>query len=169
MTPGDLVFVRGRGVIAWAIRLCQWLRRDWHGTERAGAHWNHVAILNTAYPTEVGDFWTVIQATSRGVTDTGWLRDLGDYEVVPLPAWCDPATVLQFARAQMGVKYGFLTILSILLTLFTPRGVEFRHGNTWICSAVAAEAMRFGGWLKNWPSIYTVSPAQLYIAVTRGP
>lgn len=166
LQSGDLVFVHGKGLVARAIRICQWLRRDWHGTERAGAHWNHVAILDKCFRTDFGDYWTVIQAAGKGVTDTGWLHELGPYEIVPLP-FCDAETVLRFARAQMGVPYGFLTIASILLTLFTPRFVEFRRGNTWICSALVGEAMRFGGWLRDWQSIYEVSPAQLYIAVTQ--
>lgn len=165
--PGSLVFVHGRGVVAWAIRFCQWLRRDWRGTEKAGAHWNHVAILDKRYETDQGDFWTVIQAEGRGVTDTGWLHELGSYEIVPVPDGVDADEVRSFGRKQMGVKYGFLTIASILATLFTPKWIEFRRGNTWICSALAGEALRWGGWYHSWPSIYAVSPAQLYIAVTR--
>ena len=153
MIPGDLVFFDGTGAVSRAIQLAQWFR--W----RSGSRFNHVAILD-AY-TE--GKWTLVQAEGRGVTRGAALGD--SYTHVPLPNGVDRQKVLQFARSQVGRSYGFLTIASIVLTIFTPKFVNFELPNTWICSAVAAESLRFGGWLHQWPDIYQTSPAELYQAL----
>lgn len=38
--------------------------------------------------------------------------------------------------------------------------------STIICSAVAALALLAGGWLKQWPDLYQVTPARLAEALT---
>jgi len=67
---------------------------------------------------------------------------------------------------QVGVKYGFLTIVAIAVNLYTPSfiHIDFRKDGTWICSAVANEASRFGGLIRQWRNIYGVSPAESWIA-----
>jgi hypothetical protein len=147
------------------IRLAEWIR--W----RKGCRWNHVAVLadpvmirNAHRKTYVAD-WTLIQATGKGVVEQGQLCHMDNYEIVPLPEGVDGAKVIEFARAQVGKKYGFLTILSIVVTLGSPKFVNVMLPNTWICSAVAAESLRYGGWLHNWGDLYQVSPAELYDAL----
>ena len=156
--PGDLVFAHSSGIIGRAIRLAERVR--WRG----GDAYNHVAVVAEADGTD----WRVIQAEARGVTSTGLLSTItpgGTHKVVQLPAGVDPARVLAFAHAQVGRRYGFLTIVSIVVTLFAPKFVNVMLPDTWICSAVAAEALRYGGWLHNWDDVYQVSPAQLWEAV----
>ena len=161
---GDLIFCHGTGFVARGIQAAEWLRRGWNGaSEAAGAKWNHVAIVNERL--ENGDY-TVVQAEGRGVTDTGLLSGLGEtYSVLPLPQGLDPEDVLEFARHQVGAPYGFLTDASIALTLFSPTFINVMLPGTWICSALVAESLRFAGWLHDWPDVYQVSPAQLWIAV----
>jgi hypothetical protein len=149
-SSGDLVFMHSSGMIGRAIRLAEEIR--W----RRGSSWNHVAILDQKTLTG----WTLIQADAPGVTRGGPLT--GEYSIVQLPVGVDRARVLQFARAQVGRKYGFVTIVSILVSILTPRFFNVMWPNTWICSALGAESLRFGGWLKSWPDIYTVSPAELW-------
>jgi hypothetical protein len=155
--PGDLVFCHSKGFMSRAIRLAERIRF------RGGDAYNHVAVLDR-YSNENG--WTVIQAEARGVTNIRLLTEIavgGSYVVVPCPA--DRDAVVHFAEGEVGRKYGFLTIASILITLLLPNFIDVMLPDTWICSAVAGEALRAGGWYHRWPDIYQVSPAALWEAV----
>lgn len=157
-SPGDLVFCHSKGFIGRAIRLAERLR--WRG----GDAYNHVAVLSEP----AGFDWRIIQAEAHGVTSNGLLSTVapgGSYEIIPLPAGISHDRVLAFARAQEGRRYGFLTIASIVVTLLAPRFVNVMLPDTWICSAVVGESIRFGGWLHSWPDVYQVSPAQLWEAL----
>ena len=75
---------------------------------------------------------------------------------------------MQFAQAQVAAKarYSLGSILSIAFDIITPNWFpEVRRDNTWICSALVGEALRFGGWLHCWGSVYCVTPAQLFDAL----
>lgn len=123
--------------------------------------------------------WTVIQAEACGVTGTrpdgsGWdARPLssvapgGWTALVRPPGGVEAARTLGFARGEVGAHYGFLTIASVGFDILTPPWLRFplRRPNTWICSALAAEALRFGGWYCRWPDIYQVTPAELLHAL----
>ncbi len=155
--PGDLVFCHSTGIISRAIRLAERLR--WRG----GAAYNHVAVLDEKRL----DGWTVIQAEARGVTRGAKLASVapgGSYVVLAAPAGTDRTAVLAFARAQVGRRYGFLTIASALVTILLPSFLDVMLPDTWICSALTAESWRCGGWVHNWPDLYQVSPAELLLA-----
>lgn len=162
--PGDLVFCHSKGFISKAIRLAEWFRF------RGGDRYNHVAVLYKEVEVDGdADDWLVIQAEARGVTCTRRLNEVapgGSYEVVPIEGTVkDPDDVVLFAFNEVGSKYGFLTIVSILFTLFTPKFVNIMLPNTWICSALAAESLRAGGWIHHWDDLYQVNPAELYEVV----
>jgi hypothetical protein len=159
-TAGDLVRCHSKGVVGRGIRWAEWIR--W----RRGSEWNHFAWLDHD---EAG--WIVGQAEARGVTINSALADVapgGSYEIVPLPAGVDRAKALEFLRAQVGRRYGFVTIASILLTILGPSFLNVMVPDTWICSAVAAEGLRAGGWIHPWGDIYQVTPAQLSDALEPG-
>jgi hypothetical protein len=163
---GDLVFCYGKGAVAWGIRMVERYRRDWgRDTEERGAAFDHVAIVDASLPD--GD-WTLIQALSDGVVEDvpGKPSRLSHYERYAI-AECpgDRTRTVAFARSQVGHKYGFITILSFLLTLFTPGFINVMLPKTWVCSALAGESLRFGTWLHDWPDVYQVSPAQLWCAL----
>jgi hypothetical protein len=175
--PGDLVACHSKGAVGDAIRTAERFRRDWSeddkfSSEAAGDRWNHWAILGSCEGApRRPENWTLIQAEGHGVTSTARLDTVapgGHYQVVRLPPECNRIRVLDFAGAQVGSHYGFLTIASIVATLLSPRFVNVMLPGTWICSAVTAESLRFGGWLHAWPDIYQVSPAQLWCALTGG-
>jgi hypothetical protein len=150
---GDLVFFDSPGKVAWALKMAQKIR--WKGS------FNHVAWLDRQ---ENGQ-WYIGQAEGSGVTIDKKLN-LGIWDrIVPLPNVCDRQKTWQFLRGQVGRKYGFLTIVSILFTLLSPRFVNVMAPNTWICSAVVAEGLRFGGWYHPWPDIYQVAPDELWTAL----
>jgi cell wall-associated NlpC family hydrolase len=178
--PGDLVFAHGKGVISRAIRIAEWLQwlkqavlifvrtHRWTPND-AGNRFNHVAIVDEVD----GDVVYVIQAEAHGVTGKGFHRKTldqvspgGSYEIVSPPSKTSRARLLAFARAQVGTPYGFFTIVSEATNVVTPQWMTFRWTNSWICSALAAESLRFGGWLHSWPDIYQVRPDELYDALT---
>jgi hypothetical protein len=125
-----------------------------------------VAIVATKLPT--GD-WTVIEAVGRGVV-VGRLSAIapgGSYAVARVPG-AEPARVVAFAKSQVGREYGWLTILSVVVGILTPRWFHlpsFRTDRSWICSALGGEAARFGGWLHDWPTVYGVLPSELFAAI----
>lgn len=162
-TPGTLVFCHSKDFIGKVIRFGEALR--W----KRGAHFNHVAIIDRV---EDGVAY-VIQAEARGVTDIRKLDEVapgGTYELVALPEGVDVDQVLNFARKQVGSKYGFGTIAAIAIDIIMPSWFPSlrpanKKSNSWICSAVVAESLRFGGWYHKWSDIYLVTPAELYLAI----
>jgi hypothetical protein len=154
--PGDIVFAHSNGIMGRAIRFGEFLR--W----RKGSHWNHACVVSrigkdgTAY---------VIQADIHGVNEAP-LESVGEYIILEPPAGVSRVKILNFTRNQVGSKYGILSIVSIVFDILSPNWFpSLRRKNSWICSAVTGEALRFGGWLQNWPDVYTVTPAQLFDAV----
>ena len=158
--PGDLIFAHGKGFIARAIQFGELLR--W----KRGRRWNHTAIVVEVKPGAV----RVVQAEGHGVTSR-WMRSVHEVapvvELVPCPA-PDWQRVVEFADAQVHDDYGFLTIFSIACSIVAPWFLTIRQPGTWVCSALAGECLRAGGWLHDWPDVYQVSPAQLYGAVKDG-
>ena len=158
ITPnvGDIVFARSNGIMGRAIRLGERLR--W----RRGSKWNHVAIVShvkngVAY---------ITQAEPRGVTNDKRLNTVGEYVLVKPPVMVSAHKTVEFASLQVGHRYSFLSIWSIFFDILTPNWFPaFRRDDTWICSSLVAESLRYGGYLHNWADIYTVTPAQLYEAL----
>lgn len=160
--PGDIGFCHSPGIIGHAIRIGEWLRF------RKGSFYNHVFTLDE-WHNENGGYWTVIQAEASGVTNTRTIEEAsggGPYAIAHNNGRWNTSKQLEFLRAQVGAKYGFFTIASIVTTLIVPSFINVMLPGTWICSAVAAESIRAGGWLHNWPDVYQVNPAQLYEALS---
>ena len=152
--PGDIVFAHSNGIVGRAIRFAERLR--W----RKGSHWNHACIISRVDDKGVA---YVIQADIRGVTEA-LLGSVGEYTLLEPP--CDRAKVLEFTNKQVGSKYGLLSIVSIIIDILTPEWFPaIRRDDTWICSAVTGEALRYAGWLQPWGDIYTVTPSQLWSAL----
>jgi hypothetical protein len=154
MQAGDLVFAHTDDLVGKGIRWAERIRF------RGGAAYNHVATLYEFLDGE----WNVIQAQARGIVICPLSRVApdGSYTIIQPPTSVNTAKQIEFLEKQLGDSYGFLTIASILVNLFLPHFINVEMPGTWICSAVAAEALRYGGWYNSWPDIYEVSPAQLY-------
>ena len=133
---------------------------------KRGSQWNHEFIVSDK--TDDRGVFLVIQATLSGVTEDTPIDQMGDYETVGCPRGVNRARVLQFAQAQVGIEYGILTILAIALDILSWNWVPSFRGarkQSWICSALANEALRFGGWLHPWVDIYSVTPQDGYNAI----
>ena len=154
--PGDIVFAHSNGIMGRAIRFGEFLR--W----RKGSHWNHAFVISRVDKDGVA---YVIQADIKGVNEAR-LDSVGDYIILEPPSRVNRNKVFAFTKAQVGSKYGILSILSIVTDIISPNWFPaMRRKNTWICSAVTGEALRYGGWLNNWADIYTITPAQLFDAL----
>ena len=135
---------------------------------KRGSNWNHGFIVSDE--TDENGSPYLIQAQIKGVTDTMTLAELpGDWMILPMPKGVNRARVLQFAKSQVGIRYGFVTILAIALDILTWNWFPSFRGarrQSWICSALAFESLRFGGYLHNVVDIYEVTPADLYNFLT---
>jgi len=158
---GDLVFCHSKGIISRAIRVAQRLR-----STPEDARWNHVAILDRLED----NGWYVIQAEAKGVTSNRMLKDVapgGKMQIVSCPATVSRKKILDFARSQISDPYGFITILSIAFDFILPQSIAIRKSGTWVCSALVAGGLWYGGYPKamTWPDLYQVTPADLYGAL----
>ena len=153
--PGDLVFCSTNGIIGKGIR---WAQRRL--PDRVDAESNHVAILDRFVDGE----WYIVQAEPTGVTDDKKLSSInGTFEVVELPRTTNRDPVLRFARSQVGLKYGYLSILSCAVDMFLPEIICIRQSRTWICSGLVAGALWFGGFIEaaSWNDMYSMTPAEI--------
>lgn len=169
--PGDIIFCHGIGFVPTMIRFGERLRHP----ARRGHHWSHVAIM--ADPDPKNGLPRVIQAGARGV-EYGYLKDIdidrAYVEPLAFPSISDddvirPDIVLAQARLLVGAKYGWLTIMSIVINLLTPswfRFPDFRRGATYICSTAAAWCLHAAGANINTNDIYQIMPSELWALAT---
>jgi len=159
-TPGTLVFAHTTGILGRAIRFGQRMR--YRGT---ASFYNHVAIVDRVDGEQV----FVIQAEARGVTNDKTLDSVapgGAFTLITPPPHVNVDRLLEFARGEVGSGYGWLSILSASFDIATPDWLpSIRRDGSWICSAISAEALRAGGWIRRWPDVYCVTPAQLWNAL----
>lgn len=155
--PGDIGFAHNKGAMAKLIRVGEWLKF------RKGSGWNHMFV--------VAEDGNIIQATLKGVIISPLVTVApgGHYFTMPPPVGVRREDVLAFAKAQVGLRYGVLTIFAIATDILTWQWVPALRGarkSSWICSGLGCEALRYGGWLHDWIDIYTVTPAQAYLALS---
>lgn len=161
--PGDIIFFHSNGFVGSMIRLGERLR---HPTQ---PHWtNHVGVV--VEPGASG-FPRIVQAGASGVA-YAYLKDIdASYQVVATERFpsvteyaVDRASVVEQAHALVGAKYGWLTIISIILNVLTPKWIrvpDFRRGTTYICSAAAAWCLHAGGADIDTYDIYQIMPSEL--------
>jgi hypothetical protein len=107
----------------------------------------------------------IVQATLPGVIKSP-LTDVapgGYYFLFTPPAEVDIAKLVEFEEKQVGMEYGIFTILAIVLDLVSWSWVPSFRGarkNSWICSALANEGLRFAGWYWPWVNIYDMTPEE---------
>lgn len=158
--PGDIGFSRSNGAMGRLIRFGERLRL------KRGSQWNHEFVVSDQV--DVDGTPLIIQATLKGITDTARIDGVGEYVTMAPPDACDRHELLVFMKAQVGTRYGVGTILAIALDILTWDWFPAFRGsrkNSWICSAVTNEAMRFAGWYHPFVNIYTVTPQDGYDAL----
>ena len=109
---GQIGFAHTKGVMGKLIRLGEWV------SFRKGDQWNHAFVIDRV---ENGTPY-VLQATLKGVTNTATLDEVapgGKYVVIPAPEVVMPREMLYFARKQVGLRYGYWTIIAITIDIVT--------------------------------------------------
>lgn len=133
---GDFVLTHSSGWYGVLIRLGEAIR--YRGQERVFAHWSHAAIF-------VDDEGNIVEALSGGVQkrNISVYHDT-EYVVVHLPAdtnSLDRQQAAAFANFCLHDAYGWLTIISLGLSLLTGARVGFGVDGQQICSALVARCL----------------------------
>jgi hypothetical protein len=152
-------FARTDGAMGWLIRAGEKLR--WKD-----GRYNHCFTVVTEGAT-YDEIW-IVQATMKGVLKSTLASLIASSELISMyditELGGDPEKAAWFAEKQIGKKYGLLSDICIGVDIISPAWfLEFRRAGTWICSAVAHEAMRFAGVYFDVPDVYMVSPTNLQL------
>jgi hypothetical protein len=137
--PGDFVFTHGTSWTSRMIRFGEKIR--YWGPDEKFTRWNHVAI----FINQGGD---IIEALGGGVQQRNIsVYKQTEYHVVHLEDVLDTNRVheVEFARACLNDHYGWLTIISIALCLFTGSKIGFGVDGQEICSALVARCLERTG------------------------
>lgn len=136
MRKGDFLLTHGDYLVSRLIRFGQRLRY-----EQQYARWNHAVLV-------LSEDGRIAEALSQGVVETNIADYEGkDYYLVRLQGVSeeDREEMMTFANAVLSspdrTEYGWLTIVSIILTLLTGSKLVFGMVGTAICSGFVAEAL----------------------------
>lgn len=149
MKPGDILLVESSGFLPWLIRLGERIHR-----RGPSCRWSHVAVIVSAE----GD---TIEAQASGVLVSNVAHHPVCQVVDTGLSDQDRAQAAAFAVSCLGVRYGYLTILSIALDLLSPDFITLRSPRTLICSELAARALEHGGWVSPELDTSRVMPSDL--------
>jgi hypothetical protein len=134
--PGDFILTHGSAFHSKLIRFGQDLR--FRGSNRKYAWRNHAAVI-------VSDTGDLIEAIGAGVEKTHIDEyKPTEYHLVRLGSLADRRDrqqVVAFAGWTLGEKYGWLTIVSIALTLLFGGKFNFGIDGRTICSGLVARAL----------------------------
>ena len=151
---GDIGFSHNSGLMGKLIRVGEWLKLR-HGKI------NHEFVVTDI----IDGVPYIVQATLRGVIKTplSEVAPGGYYFLFTPPAEVDIAKLVEFEEKQVGMEYGILTIIAIAIDILSWSWVPSFRGSrkgSWICSALANEGLRFGGWYWPWVNIYDMTPEE---------
>lgn len=134
--PGDFILTHGRSIFSYLIRFGQGL--IYWGADRKYTWWSHAAII-------VSDDGDIIEAIGAGVKRTHISKYAKtDYHLVRLGSLAAPRDreqAVAYACWALGQKYGFLTILSITISLLLGGRLAFGYDGQSICSGLVARAL----------------------------
>lgn len=137
--PGDFILTHGKSWTSRMIRFGQKLR--YRGQDRIYTRWNHAAI----FVAENGD---IVEALGAGVQrrNIAVYKDT-EYHIVRLEnvVDVDRKHAIEFALACLNDSYGWLTILSIALSLLFTSKFGFGLDGQEICSALVARCLERTG------------------------
>jgi hypothetical protein len=133
--PGDFVLVKSKTFQAKLIRFGQWIR--FRGDDRRYIGWSHAAMI-------VGADGSLVEAVGTGVRrmNLSHYQDT-EYAIVNIDALVEPpdrAEVVAFAEWCLDERYGYLTILSIALSMLTGSKLIFGIDSQNVCSGLVARA-----------------------------
>jgi uncharacterized protein YycO len=145
---GDFILTHGDEWTSRLIRFGQSLR--YRGTSAKYTYWNHTALV-------VDAAGAIVEALGTGVAK----RSIHDYDptqytVVRIDASdADRLESATFATSSIGAQYGWLTIVSLALSLLTGGKLAFAIDGQLICSGLVARA------LERTTAIFKRDPARI--------
>jgi uncharacterized protein YycO len=150
---GDFILTHGEEWTSRLIRFGQSLR--YRGAAAKYTYWNHTALV-------VDERGAIVEALGTGVAR----RSIHDYDptqytVVRIDASDDDrAQAATFAQSCVGASYGWVTIVSIALSLVTGGKLAFAIDGQLICSGLVARSLeRTAAIFKHDPA--RIMPAEL--------
>ena len=145
---GDFILTHGDEWTSRLIRFGQSLR--YRGPSAKYTYWNHTALV-------VDDRGSIVEALGTGVAE----RSIHDYDptqytLVRIDASdADRAEAAAFACSAIGAPYGWITIVSIAVSLVTGGKLAFAIDGQLICSGLVARA------LERTTAIFRHDPARI--------
>ena len=145
---GDFILTHGDEWTSRLIRFGQSLR--YRGASAKYTYWNHTALV-------VDSAGTIVEALGTGVAK----RSIHDYDptqytVVRIDASDeDRLEAATFATSSIGARYGWVTIVSLALSLLTGGKFAFAIDGQLICSGLVARA------LERTTAIFKHDPARI--------
>jgi uncharacterized protein YycO len=134
--PGDFMLTHSSGWYGAVIRIGEAIR--YRGKNRIFAHWSHAAIF-------VDDYGNIIEALAGGVQKRNIsVYHSTEYVVVHLPedtSSLDRQQAVAFADFYLNDAYGWLTIISVGLSLLAGAKIGFGVDGQQICSALVARCL----------------------------
>lgn len=150
--PGDFILTRGDFVFSKLIRLGQRLRYS-----KAHARYNHAALV-------IGHDGELAEALGQGVVESHISKYRPEnYFVVKVRASPeDQEQIVRYAEAVLAARYryGWLTIVSVGLSLLTGSSLVFGRAGTAICSGFVASGLVRAGYIFPVPPEH-MTPADL--------
>ncbi len=146
--PGDFILTHGNEWTSKLIRFGQSLR--YRGPMAKYTYWNHTALI-------VDTKGAIVEALGTGVA----LRSIHDYDptqytVVRIDASEeDRMQAATFARSCVGSEYGWISIVSIAISLVTGGSFAFAIDGQLICSGLVARS------LERTTAIFKHDPARI--------
>lgn len=148
--PGDFILTHGNTFISRFIRLGQSLA--FWGRDRKFIWWSHAALIVS----RDGD---LIEACGSGVHRSHISEYTPtDFHVVQLNKLAsehDRAQICRYAEWSLGQEYGFLTNISIIISVLTGSRFTFGFDGQSVCSGLVARALERGA------AIFDRSPSHI--------
>ena len=151
--PGDFFLMHGSNPISKVIQLGQKLK--FPGKDKHFAYWTHAGMF-------VNNSGDIIEAEGVGVAKNhiSFYKDV-KYVVVHIQASAeDRQEMLDFAESCLGEPYGWITILSISLSLLTGLKLSFGFDGQEICSGLITRALERTSFIPQRDASHTL-PADL--------
>ncbi len=134
--PGDFILTHGASIFSYLIRFGQGIR--FWGRDRPYTWWNHAALI-------VSEEGALVEALGAGVLRTSLTKYTPtEFHLVSIEGVAnehDREQAVRFAEWCVGMPYGYVTIVSIGLSLLTGGKFTFGFDGQAICSGLVARAL----------------------------
>jgi hypothetical protein len=153
MQPGDFLLHHASAFHSKLIRFGEGLR--FRGKDRQFAYWNHASFV-------VGPS-AIVEALGQGIVRSDLKKYAGSDFARVRVRWepHDRDQAVAFARAMVGAKYGFATLVGIGFHMLTGGKLTIGMDGTQICSGLVARCLERGPTVFEHHDPSNITPADL--------